>query len=118
MTLAHAHGSRLQQVRQEIEMTTATAPTTLDRHWPAEGVTRVPFWAYSDLQVYEQEISRIFCGESWAYVGLEVEIPCPGDFKQATIGDRPVVMARDEAGAVHVFVNSNLPRNTACMTRC
>ena len=73
-------------------MTTATAPTTLDRHWPAEGVTRVPFWAYSDPQVYEQEMSRIFCGESWAYVGLEVEIPHAGDFKQVTIGDRPVVM--------------------------
>ena len=86
-------------------MTTATAPTTLDRHWPAEGVTRVPFWAYSDPQVYEQEMSRIFCGESWAYVGLEVEIPQPGDFKQVTIGDRPVVLVRDEAGAVHVFVN-------------
>ena len=47
-------------------MTTTTAPATLDRHWPAEGVTRVPFWAYSDPQVYEQEMSRIFCGESWA----------------------------------------------------
>jgi salicylate 5-hydroxylase large subunit len=88
-----------------MEMTTATAPTTLDRHWPAEGVTRVPFWAYSDPQVYEQEMSRIFCGSSWAYVGLEVEIPHAGDFKQVTIGDRPVVLVRDEAGAVHVFVN-------------
>ncbi len=86
-------------------MTTAPAPTTLDRHWPVEGVTRVPFWAYSDSQVYEQEITRIFCGESWAYVGLEVEIPHPGDFKQVTLGDRPVVLVRDEAGAVHVFVN-------------
>jgi salicylate 5-hydroxylase large subunit len=103
--MAHAYCPRLQQVGQEAEMTTATAPTTLDRHWPAEGVTRVPFWAYSDPQVYEQEMTRIFCGESWAYVGLEVEIPQAGDFKQVTIGDRPVVMVRDEAGAVHVFVN-------------
>jgi hypothetical protein len=30
---------------QEVEMTTATAPTVLDRRWPEEGVTRVPFWA-------------------------------------------------------------------------
>jgi salicylate 5-hydroxylase large subunit len=105
MIVAHAHCPRLQQVGQEAEMTTAIAPTTLDRHWPAEGVTRVPFWAYSDPQVYEQEMSRIFCGESWAYVGLEVEIPHAGDFKQVTIGDRPVVMVRDEAGDVHVFVN-------------
>src|SRR5712691_12037112 len=67
---AQAHCPRLQQVGQEAEMTTATAPTTLDRHWPVEGVTRVPFWAYSDPQVYAQEMTRIFCGESWAYVGL------------------------------------------------
>jgi len=87
-------------------MTTATAPTTLDRRWPEAGVTRVPFWAYTDPQVYEREMSLIFCGESWAYVGLEVEIPHPGDFKQVMLGDRPVVMVRDEQGAVRVFVNS------------
>ena len=64
MRLAYAHCPRWQRVRQEGEMTAGTAPTTVDRHWPVEGVTRVPFWAYSDLQVYEQEMARIFCRES------------------------------------------------------
>ena len=81
-------------------MTIATTQSALDRCWPEQGVTRVPFWAYTDPQVYEQEMRLIFCGESWAYVGLEVEIPQPGDFKQSTIGDRPVIMVRDEHGAV------------------
>ena len=86
-------------------MTMATTHIALDRCWPEEGVSRVPFWAYTDPQVYEQEMRLIFCGESWAYVGLEVEIPQPGDFKQSTLGDRPVIMVRDEHGVVNVFVN-------------
>ncbi len=80
-------------------------PSVLDRQWPPAGATRVPYWAYSDPQVYRREMDVIFCGESWAYVGLGVEIPNPGDFKQISIGDRPLVMCRDEDGAVHVFEN-------------
>jgi salicylate 5-hydroxylase large subunit len=76
-----------------------------DRHWPEGGVTRVPYWAYSDPEVYRREIDLIFCGESWAYIGLGVEIPNPGDYKQVTLGDRPLVMSRDREGDIHVFVN-------------
>lgn len=79
--------------------------TVLDRHWPEAGATRVPFWAYSDPQVYQREMARIFCGDAWAYVGLGVEIPHAGDFKQVSIGDRPLVMSRDNDGVIHVFVN-------------
>src|SRR5947207_5549242 len=93
------------QRAQEVEMTMATTHMALDRCWPEEGVSRVRFCAYTDPQVYEQEMRLIFCGESWAYVGLEVEIPHPGDFKQSTLGDRSVVMVRDEHGVVRVFVN-------------
>lgn len=91
-------------------MTTAQVPTARDYQWPEAGVTRVPFWVYADPQVYEQEMRLIFCGETWAYVGLEVEIPQPGDFKQATIGDRPVVLVRDAQGEVRVFVNRCMHR--------
>jgi salicylate 5-hydroxylase large subunit len=82
-----------------------TTPSGLDRQWPQAGATRVPYWAYSDQQVYQREMDVIFCGESWAYVGLGVEIPNPGDFKQVSIGDRPLVMCRDEDGVVRVFEN-------------
>jgi salicylate 5-hydroxylase large subunit len=91
-------------------MTALTAPPALDQQWPEAGATRIPFWAYSDPQVYAQEMRLIFCGESWSYVGLEVEIPQPGDFKQATLGDRPVVMVRDTHGEVHVFINRCMHR--------
>ena len=75
------------------------------RHWPEAGATRIPFWAYSDPQVYRREMEHIFCGDAWSYVGLGVEVPKTGDFKQVSIGDRPLVMCRDNDGAIHVFTN-------------
>ena len=48
---------------------------------------------------------RIFCGRSWAYVALEAEIPIAGDFKRTIIGDKPVVVVRDQAGGLNVVEN-------------
>jgi salicylate 5-hydroxylase large subunit len=76
-----------------------------DRVWPAEGPARVPFWAYSDPEVYQREQERIFCGPSWSYVALECEIPKPFDFIRSNIGDKPVVVTRDGNGSVNVFAN-------------
>ncbi len=73
--------------------------------WPREGIARVPYWAYSDPEIYRREQSRIFCGKSWAYVALEAEIAKPGDFKRTFVGDKPVVVARDGDGGVNVFEN-------------
>jgi salicylate 5-hydroxylase large subunit len=73
--------------------------------WPKEGVSRIPYWVYTDPEIYAREQERIFCGRSWAYVALEAEIPTPGDFKRSSIGDKPVIVVRDEAGAVNVVEN-------------
>jgi salicylate 5-hydroxylase large subunit len=75
------------------------------RSWPAEGVTRVPFWVYSDPDIYAREQERIFAGPSWCYVGLTAEIPNPGDFKRSFVGDKPVVVVRDGEGAINVVAN-------------
>ena len=40
-----------------------------DRTWPAEGPARVPFWVYTDPDVYAREQERIFAGPTWCYVG-------------------------------------------------
>ena len=50
------------------------APQTLSR-WPSAGSSRVPFWAYTDAQLHQRELDRIFYGPHWCYVGMEVEIP-------------------------------------------
>jgi salicylate 5-hydroxylase large subunit len=73
--------------------------------WPAEGNCRVPFWVYTDPEVYKLEQERIFRGSTWNYVGLEAEIPKPGDFRTTYIGDTSVIVARDEDRSVNVLVN-------------
>ncbi|MEO6017536.1 MAG: Rieske 2Fe-2S domain-containing protein, partial [Polaromonas sp.] len=63
--------------------------------WTQAGSSRVPFWAYTDAQLYLQELEKIFYGAHWCYVGLEVEIPNTGDYKLSHIGERQVIMVRD-----------------------
>src|SRR5437588_3976772 len=73
--------------------------------WPGTDVSRVPYWVYTDPGVYDREQALIFGGSSWCYVGLAVEVPEPGDFKQSTIGDKPVVVIRGRDGAINVLPN-------------
>jgi salicylate 5-hydroxylase large subunit len=63
--------------------------------WQLAGSSRVPFWAYTDAQLYQQELDKIFYGAHWCYAGLEVEIPNVGDFKLSHVGERQVLMVRD-----------------------
>jgi salicylate 5-hydroxylase large subunit len=74
-------------------------------NWPAEGPSRVPLWIYSDPDLYTRELAVIFYGPTWNYVGLASEVPERGCFKRTFVGERPVVMTRDEDGAINVFVN-------------
>ena len=52
-------------------MTIATQP----HQWPAEGLTRVPYWVYSDRDIYAAEQERIFRGPTWNFLCLEAELP-------------------------------------------
>ena len=63
--------------------------------WPDAGSSRVPFWAYTDAQVYQRELDTLFYGRHWCYVGLAVEIPKVGDYKLSWVGERQVIMVRD-----------------------
>ena len=73
--------------------------------WPKEGIARIPYWIYSDPDVYAREQERIFCGPSWSYVALEAEVPRSGDFKRTFIGEKPVVVVRDRDGSINVVEN-------------
>ncbi|HZU90561.1 MAG TPA: Rieske 2Fe-2S domain-containing protein [Stellaceae bacterium] len=73
--------------------------------WPASDYSRVPYRLYHDPEIYEAEQERIFRGRAWNFLGLEAEIPNPGDFRSTVIGEVPVVFDRDESGAVKAFVN-------------
>ena len=76
-----------------------------DRTWPAGGSSCVPYWVYTDLEIYRREQERVFAGAGWAYVGLEVECPEAGDWKRTQIGERPVFALRGDDGALRVFEN-------------
>ncbi|HUZ31686.1 MAG TPA: Rieske 2Fe-2S domain-containing protein [Xanthobacteraceae bacterium] len=73
--------------------------------WPTNDYSRVPYRFYHDPSIYELERERVFKGPSWTLIGLEVEIPNPGDFRASYIGDEPIIIHRDEHGKIHGFVN-------------
>ena len=76
-----------------------------DLAWPRGGVTRVPFRVFSDPAIYAEEQKRLFRGPIWNFLCLEIEIPNPGDWRLATVGEVPVVVTRDEHGDIHAMVN-------------
>ncbi|MEL0083817.1 MAG: Rieske 2Fe-2S domain-containing protein, partial [Gammaproteobacteria bacterium] len=73
--------------------------------WPDEGETRAPYQVYLDPEIYDQEQERIFRGPAWSFLGLDIEVPNPGDYKSTFVGDTPVVLSRDSDGKLHAFVN-------------
>jgi salicylate 5-hydroxylase large subunit len=73
--------------------------------WENEGSSRIPFWAYTDEALYKKELDRLFYKGHWSYIGLEAEVPNPGDFKRTVIGERSVVMTRDMDGELNVVEN-------------
>ena len=44
-----------------------------DRIWP-EGLTRIPYWVYTDAHVLALEQKRIFEGPVWNFLCLETEL--------------------------------------------
>src|SRR5215813_5382769 len=86
-------------------MQTVHQENHVDLTWPAEGMTRVPYQVFFEPAIYELEQEKLFRGPVWNYVGLEAELPNPGDFKATFVGDTPIVVTRDQEGALHAFVN-------------
>jgi phenylpropionate dioxygenase-like ring-hydroxylating dioxygenase large terminal subunit len=76
-----------------------------ERHWPAEGLTRIPYWIYADRDLYAEEQARIFRGDTWTFMCLEAEVPHPNTFRSVNLGDMPVVVTRDADGVIHAFEN-------------
>src|SRR5262245_31451176 len=77
----------------------------LERSWPAEGATRVPYWVYQDEELYREEQKKIWRGKTWNYLCLEAELPQPKSFVTTFVGEMPVVVTRDAKGALHAWEN-------------
>ena len=82
-----------------------TLSVTRQYVWPAEGLTRIPDWVYTDQTIYEREVEKIFHGRTWNFVALDCEIPNSGDYIRSNVGPTPVVVARAEDGTINVFEN-------------
>lgn len=76
-----------------------------DQIWPAKDYTRVPYWLFTDEEIYRQEQQAIFRGPVWNYVGLEAEVPNHGDFKTTFVGETPIIVSRLKDGGLSAVVN-------------
>jgi anthranilate 1,2-dioxygenase large subunit len=73
--------------------------------FPHADGSRVPYKIFSDDEIYVLEQERIYRGPTWNFLGLEAEIPKPGDYKSSFVGDTPVVITRAEDGTLAAWVN-------------
>jgi p-cumate 2,3-dioxygenase alpha subunit len=73
-------------------------------HDPAALDFRVHRAAMVDPAVLEREMRRIF-DVCWIYAGHESEVRGPGDFVTRMLCGRPVILCRDSAGKLRVFLN-------------
>lgn len=65
---------------------------------------RVHRRVYTDPAVFALEMERIF-GNAWIFLGHTSQIPSAGDFFQARLGTRQIIVARHDDGLVHAFDN-------------
>jgi salicylate 5-hydroxylase large subunit len=75
------------------------------RRWPGTGVTEIPYWVYTDKDVYESELDRIWYGEHWLYAGLEAEVPQVGSYRTTSLGERQVIVVRSAQEQISVLEN-------------
>jgi phenylpropionate dioxygenase-like ring-hydroxylating dioxygenase large terminal subunit len=66
---------------------------------------------YTDPEVFEDEIDRIF-RRGWVFVGHESEVPNAGDWVTRKLGREPVIMVRAGDGTVQVLANRCAHRGT------
>ena len=86
--------------------------------WPDKGYSRIPYGIYTDKDVYQEEQKRLFRGPTWSFVGLEIEIANPGDYRTTYIGETPVIVLRDENRELQVLVNRCAHRgNLVCVAK-
>ena len=88
----------------------------VSKSWPAEGLTRVPYWVYTDPALYAREQERIFQGATWNFLCLEVEVEKPNTWRTSSLGEMPVVIEDDAWVAAGAMVLRGVRVGQGCRT--
>ena len=75
----------------------------------------LPASAYTSEDFLRLEYERVF-RPNWTFVGFAHEIPEPGDMIPAMVGDCPIILIRDQDGAVRAFHNVCRHRGTKLLS--
>jgi salicylate 5-hydroxylase large subunit len=102
---AYLYAVRRRALSPERIMNAPEQPIQFAPRWQDDGSHRIPFGVYTDAALHQREMERFFYRAHWSYVGLEAEIPNPGDFKRTAVGERSVILLRDNDGQVRVVEN-------------
>jgi choline monooxygenase len=65
----------------------------------------LPVWCYTSPAFYRREVERIW-RKVWNFLGSADQIPNPGDYFTVTFAGTPLIILRDQDGAVRAYVNS------------
>jgi Rieske 2Fe-2S family protein len=76
-------------------------PALIRRRKPGYSL-EAPF--YTSEKIFERDLEIIF-GRHWIYVGVEPDVPEPGDCMVVDIGRTSIVIVRDDAMAVRAYHN-------------
>jgi Rieske 2Fe-2S family protein len=80
-----------------------------------KGVKTLPGHYYKSEEIFSEEIERIFYSR-WVCVGQVEQIPKPGDYFTAAVGDESLIIVRDFNGEVRAFYNVCRHRGTRLCT--
>jgi phenylpropionate dioxygenase-like ring-hydroxylating dioxygenase large terminal subunit len=76
---------------------------------------RVHRSVYTDPQIFEEEMIKIYGQNTWVYLLHESEIPKNNDYKTGYLGKRPIIILRDQNGNVRALFNRCMHRGaTLC----
>jgi len=84
---------------------TSTSPKEVPINWAPNTISRVPYAVFQRDDVFAREQANVFEGSTWNFLGLEADIPNPGDFRTTTLGTMPVVLTRDMDDEIYAFEN-------------
>src|SRR3954469_25583404 len=79
-------------------------PYTAERLRSLVETGRVHRSLYTDPAIFELEMQRVF-GTAWIYVGHESQIRNPGDYVATRIGQKPLLLVRQEDGSIRLLHN-------------